>query len=128
MSQVPLLYIGQKVGRPQNPSFFDRDPIDWTLNASMEQRYQKLISIYKSTDTFVKGSLQSYSTNNLLSFTRTHEGEEYLVVVNVRNSNQNFALPAALKNTSWTNTMDNSAVNLTTTFLLAAYDYFILKK
>lgn len=128
MSQVPLLYSSQEVGRQQNLSFFDRDPIDWTVNTTMEQQYQKFLSIYTGTDVFVKGALQSYSTNDVVSFTKKYEGEEYLIIVNVRNAQQSFALPAALQNTSWTNTMDNTAVNLTTTFTLAAYDYFILKK
>lgn len=128
MSQVPLLYSGQEVGRQQNLSFFDRDPIDWTVNSTMEQQYQKFLSIYNGSDVFVKGSLQSFSTNDVVSFLKKHEGEEYLIIVNVRNAQQNFTLPAELQGTNWTNMMDNSAVNLTTTFPLAAYDYFILKK
>lgn len=128
LSQAPLLYSSQEVGRQQNLSFFAKDPIDWTLNATMEQEYQKFLSIYNGTDTFTKGALQSYSTNNVAAFTRTFESEQYLIIVNVRNTQQNFTLPAALQNTNWTNAMSTASVNLTTTLSLAAYDYLILKK
>lgn len=128
MSQVPLLYSSQEVGRQQNLSFFDKDPIDWTLNATMQQEYQKFLSIYNGTDAFIKGTLQNYSTNNVVGFTKTYEGEEFLILVNVRNAQQDLALPAALQNTNWTNAMDNSSVSLTTTISLQGYDYLILKK
>lgn len=128
MSQAPLIYSSQEVGRQQNLSFFAKDPIDWTMNATMEQQYRKFFSIYNGTDTFVNGTLQSYSTSDVVAFTKTNAGEQYLIIVNVRNSAQNFALPGVLQNTNWTNAMDASTISLGTSLSLAAYDYWILKK
>lgn len=127
ISEVPLIYSSQEVGRQENLSFFEKDPIDWSLNATMEQEYQKFFAIYNGSEAFINGTLQSYSDNDVVAFTRSYETEEFLILVNVRNSQRDFSLPAALQG-SWTNAMDNLPVNLTTNISLAAYDYLILKK
>lgn len=127
-SQVPLLYSSQEVGRQQNLSFFDKDPIDWTQNAAMQEEYQKFLTIYNSTNVFTKGTLESYSTADVAAFKKSFEDSDYVILVNVRNSQRTFMLPAALQNTNWTNALDNSAISLTTSVSLQGYDYLILKK
>lgn len=128
LSEVPLIYSGQEVGRQANLSFFDKDPIDWSVNAAMEEEYQKFFSIYNATETFISGTMQSYSNNDIVAFTKSHGTEEFLILVNVRNAQRDFPLPAVLQGTSWTNAMNSSAIDLTTTVSLEAYDYLILKK
>jgi glycosidase len=127
-SQVPLLYSSQEVGREENLSFFAKDPIDWTQNSTMQEQYQKFLSIYNGSDVFTKGTLNSFSNNDVAAFKRSFEDSEYLVIVNVRNSQRTFTLPAGLQNTSWTSALDDSSVSLGTSVSLQGYDYLILKK
>jgi glycosidase len=127
-SAVPLLYSSQEVGQSELLPFFTRDPIDWSANQSMENEYEKLLSIYGSSAVFTKGSLQYFASNDIAVFKRSLEGEEFLILANVRNSQKEYALPVELQNTSWTNTADDTALSLTTSVSLDAYKYLVLKK
>ncbi len=127
-SAVPLLYSSQEVGQSALLPFFTRDPIDWSANTSMEDQYEKLMTIYNSSEVFTKGTLQSFSNNDVAIFKRVFEGEEYLFIVNVRNATKEVSLDASLQSTSWTNQLDESAVTLLTSVSLDPYEYLILKK
>jgi glycosidase len=126
-SSVPLIYSGQEVGQTERLPFFTRDPIDWNANQSMLQQYEKLFSIYNSTDVFTKGSLESYAVTDIAAFKRIFEGSEYLIFVNVRSSQKMMSLPVALQG-GWTNAMSDAPVTLGETLSLQAYEYLILKK
>ncbi len=127
-SAVPLLYSSQEVGQSDLLPFFTRDPIDWSANQSMEAQYEKLMSIYNSSEVFRNGTLQSFNNNDLAIFKRKLADEEYLLIVNVRNTTKEVTLDASLQNTNWTNLIDNSAKTLSTTLSLDSYGYLILKK
>lgn len=124
----PLLYSSQEVGQAGMLTFFGKDPIEWSANPEMLETYRKLLNIYHSTDVFKAGTLQPYPHNDVVAYTRSHAGNEYLILVNVRNTGKSFSLPAALQNTNWTNALDDSPVALATSVNLQAYDYLILKK
>jgi hypothetical protein len=61
-------------------------------------------------------------------FTRTFENEKYLVVVNVRNAAKEITLAESLKNTSWTDKLNDASVTLGEKLSLPPYGYMILKK
>jgi glycosidase len=127
-SAAPLLYGSQEVGRMENLPFFTRSPIDWTANSDMSAAYGKMLSIYNSTETFRKGTLKSFTDQDIAVFKRTHSSEEFLVMVNVRNSMQEYVLDAELKNTNWTNAVDQSPMTLVDKITLSPFQYLILKK
>jgi glycosidase len=127
-SSVPLIYSSQEVGKADNLEFFTREPIDWSANLDMKDQYEKIFSIYNSSQTFAKGALQYYVHQDAAIFERKLNGDDYLILVNVRNSSKEITLDAAIQNTSWTNTLDGNPVSLGTTVSLGAYEYMILKK
>lgn len=127
-SAVPLLYSSQEVGQSELLPFFTRDPIDWSANQTMEDQYEKLMSIYTSNEVFRTGTLQSFNNSDVAIFKRKLGEVEYLVIVNVRNAIKDVTLDASLQNTSWTNKIDESAVTLSTSVTLDPYEYLILKK
>ena len=128
MGGVPLIYTGQEVGTVSTVPFFSQSPIDWDNNPSMLQAYQDLMAVYTQSEPARKGDLVNYSTSQVVCFTRTYENEELLVMVNVRNSTQNFPVPAALQNTTWQNAPDGSSLTLSSTQPLAPYQYLVLEK
>lgn len=124
----PLLYSSQEVGQAGMLTFFDKDPIDWSSNPDMLETYENFLTLYHSTEVFKSGALQTYPHNDIVAYKRSKDGEEYLILVNVRNTNNNYSLPAALQNTNWINTLTTATVSLTTSVALQAYDYLILKR
>jgi glycosidase len=127
-SAVPLVYSSQEVGQSEKLPFFERDPIDWNANPGMQAQYQKLLSLYNSTPAFSKGTLNYFANNDVAVFTRTYNNEQFLVIVNVRSSSRDLALDASLKNTSWTNALDQTPVTLGTSLSVQGYEYRILRK
>lgn len=127
-SAVPLMYGSQEVGQSATLSFFTRDPIDWSANQPMEGQYEKIMSIYNSSQAFAKGTLQYFANQDAAIFERKLDTDDYLIIVNVRNATEEISLDAALQNSSWTNALDNSSVSLGTTVSLDPYEFLILKK
>jgi glycosidase len=127
-SAVPLIYSSQEVGKADNLEFFTREPIDWTANQDMEQKYEMIMNIYNSTPVFAAGTLQYYANQDAAIFERKLNTDDYLIIVNVRNASKEISLAAALQNSNWTNAIDNASVSLGTTISLGAYEFLILKK
>ncbi|MBT1687368.1 alpha-amylase family glycosyl hydrolase [Dawidia soli] len=126
-SAVPLLYSSQEVGQETNLPFFTRNPIDWTANPSMQQQYEKLFAVYHASPAFTTGTLTSFTHNDIAAFKRTSGSDEYLVLVNTRNTTITYPLDATVQNTTWTNALTSTPVTLTTTVALAPYQYLVLK-
>jgi hypothetical protein len=126
MGGVPLFYTGQEVGRQSRVPFFTRSPIDWTMNPDMLKAYHDMMDVYVNHDVARKGDLSNCSTHNLVCFRRNLQDKSMLVLVNVRNQNTEFTLPANLQNTTWTNTLTRQPVTLETTLSLENYQYLIL--
>lgn len=127
-SAVPMIYGSQEVGRSATLPFFTQEPIDWEQNQDMLNDYEKLFSIYNSTNVFVKGTLTYFENSDFAVFKRSFEGEEFLIIVNVRNGSKTLTLGDGIKNTNWTNAVNSAAVNLTESVTLGPYEYLILKK
>lgn len=127
-SAAPLLYSSQEVGQEEKLPFFTRDPINWSSNQEMISAYQKLFSIYNSSHAFTRGELNFFSNNNAAVFTRQFEDDQFLILVNVRNTTQDIPLDASVQNINWTNMLTNESVTTTTSTVLSPYQYVILKK
>jgi hypothetical protein len=127
-SAVPMLYSSQEVGREEKLPFFTQDPIDWSENQDMVEGYENLLKIYNSTEVFTKGTLQYFNNADFAVFKRILDEEEFLIIVNVRNSSKVYTLDDGLKNSTWTNALSEAPVELGTEVSLVAYGYLILKK
>ncbi|MXV52104.1 alpha-amylase [Pedobacter sp. HMF7647] len=125
---VPLIYNGQEVGCPKKLSFFDKDPIDWTINPDMTAAYKKLIAFRKSSEAVKTGMLTSYPSANVVAFTKTSGSETVMVIVNVSGSQLIYPTPQQLQNTSWKDAFSNTDFNAGTGISLKPYQYLVLKK
>ncbi|RYY87522.1 MAG: hypothetical protein EOO15_11690 [Chitinophagaceae bacterium] len=128
MKGVPMIYNGQEVGTPFRLTFpFTGQDINWTLNPSVTAEYKQVIAFRNSSAAIRRGTLTTYHSANVAAFTKELGAEKVLVLANLRNSTQSFALPAALNNSTWINAFTGATVNLSGTVNLAAYNYLVLK-
>lgn len=128
MGGVPMIYTGQEVGSVQNVPFFSKSTINWDDNPDMLKAYKDALNFYNRSAAARKGALTNYSNADVVCFKKELAGEEVLVLVNMRAGQQNFSLPAAIQNTSWTDAFSDNAISLTNAISLAGYQYYILKK
>ena len=128
MKSVPMIYNGQEVGTPQRLTFpFTSTKINWTINPDITAEYEKVIAFRNSSNAIRRGSLISYSSTDVCAFTKEMGAEKVVVIVNLRNSVINYALPPALANTSWTDALNGASLTLSTQLSLQPYTYMVLK-
>ena len=128
---VPLIYDGQEVAYPGKISFFQQGTatqISWGINTDIYSQYKKVMSIRNSLPSVREGAVTRYTDDDVAVIKHTISGEETLIIANVRNSPVDYTIPNALTNSTWTNMMDNSGVELSLHISLEPYEYLILKK
>lgn len=125
---APLIYTGQEVGREATLPFFSRSTLNWNANPDMLAAYKQIMTIYSENEVARKGSNTYYHTDDVMAFIKTYNGEELLVVVNLRNQTETFEIPTALADSQWTNALDESTLTLSASLELGAFEYIILKK
>ncbi|MGG9972215.1 alpha-amylase family glycosyl hydrolase [Ferruginibacter sp. SUN002] len=128
MKGVPMFYNGQEVACPTKLDYFNTStPINWSINASTLSEYKKIMAFRKTNEALRRGTLTSYSSNDVCAFTKISGAQKVLVLVNLRNSTINYSVPAALQNTSWQDAFDNTATTVGTSVSLQPYSYLVLK-
>jgi glycosidase len=127
MGGVPLIYTGQEVGRVGNVPFFSSSAINWNENPDMLQAYKDIMAVYNRSDAARRGTNTNFSTTNVVCIKKTYNERELLVIVNIRNSEGNFAIPESLQQTSWTNAITGDPITLETAVTLGNYQYLILE-
>ena len=125
---IPMIYGSQEVGVTETVPFFSNTTIDWSAHPEMLQAYKEMLNFYDSSEALRKGDLTSYSSQDVLAFTRKYEQEEVFVIDNLRNSSIIYNVPAELENTAWLDAFDGREMMLGTTLELEPYSYFVLKK
>jgi glycosidase len=128
MGGATLFYTGQEVGRISNVPFFSNSPINWSENPDMLSAYRDMMEVYVGEDAARKGELTDYSSTNVVSFSKILNNEELLVIVNLRNTNQQFSVPQVLQNSTWNNTLADTQLTIGATVSLSNYQYLILKR
>ncbi len=128
MKGVPMIYNGQEVGTPYRLTFpFTSADINWTLNPDLKAEYKRILAFRNSSAAIRGGALASFSTADVLAFTRELGTEKVLILSNVRNSNIVYTVPGLLSGTNWTNVLTGAPVSLGTSVSLPAYSYLLLK-
>lgn len=128
MGGVPLIYNGQEVGFTARLPFFENasTKIDWTVNPEILDEYQKMLAFRKSSEAVKNGVIESFSDNDVVAFKRKSDLEEVLVIVNVRDHELNYDVPATIGQSQWKNAMDGEEIPLPATLTLDPYAYLIL--
>ncbi len=128
MNSVPMIYNGQEAGCPVRLTYFNSSTtIDWTTNPDMVAEYKAILAFRNSSAAIRKGSLATYSSDDVCAFTKTLNGETVWVMVNLRTTALNYTVPAALVNTSWKNAFDGSSFTAGATVALQPYEYRVYK-
>ena len=124
MRSTPMIYSGQEVGTVKPIAFpFTEDTIDWSINKAKTTQYADIIRVFNHNEALRKGSLESYSSNNVVAFTRTIEYQQAFVIVNPRGVKLDYALPESVADESWTDAFSGAALNLEASFTINAHDY-----
>lgn len=127
MKGVPFIYNGQEVAFPTAITFpFTSTVINWSLNPDVTAEYAKVIAFRNSSNAIRRGTLVSYTNNDVCAFTKTSGTEQVVVFSNLRNAAINYSLPAALQNTTWKDAYSGATVTLGTVLALSAYQYRVL--
>ncbi|HWK03202.1 MAG TPA: Ig-like domain-containing protein [Puia sp.] len=127
MKGVPFVYNGTEVAFPTPITFpFTSVTIDWTINPDVTAEYTKVIGFRNSSTAIRRGTLVSYTNNDVCAFTKTSGTEQVVVFSNLRNATTNYTLPAALANTNWKDAYSGATVSLGTSLSLTAYQYRVL--
>jgi glycosidase len=127
MKGVPMIYNGQEIGYASRISYFERNPINWTTNTSVTSEYKKVLAFRNSSAALRNGQLFSYTSDDVVAFTKQQDNERVLVMVNLRNKAVDYTLPAALANTTWTDALKSGSVTLNNKITLQPYAYMVLK-
>lgn len=128
MKSVPMIYNGQEVGTPYRLVFpFTVKDIDWTINPHTTAEYKKVIAFRNNSNAIRRGSLTSYSTDDVCAFTKQQGDEKVFVICNLRDKDIEYTLPAALNNSKWIDAMKGGVVDLTDKVALQPYTYLVLK-
>ncbi len=125
---VPLIYSSQEVGTANQIPFFYNSTINWNANSGMLTAYQKMLQFYSGSVAAKYGQNTVYQHNDIVCFVKSNNGEEVVIMANLRNSSIIFPIPSDLESSTWTNVMSQSQINLTGFIVFEPYQYFILKQ
>ena len=128
MKGVPMIYNGQEVGTPFRLTFpFTSSKIDWSINPDISVEFKKIINFRNSSIAIRRGDLSSYSTQDVIAFTKTSGSEKVFVIANLRNKTINYSLPTNLSTSTWLDAMNGGVVPLTNQLSLPPFTYLVLK-
>ena len=122
-----LVYGSQEIGYPGRINFFRYVPMDWEANQTLNKEYTDLLALYNSIPAIRKGEMTPYPDADVLKFSKSHEGDSVLVLVNVRHEDTYTETPAEWVGRQCTDLMTGSTVALGEKVHLDPYEYLILK-
>jgi glycosidase len=130
MKGIPMIYNGQEVGTPYRLTFpFKSTAVDWTLNnPDITAEYKKVIAFRNKSKAVRRGSLSSYSSDDVCAFVKELKAEKVLVLSNLRNKSVTYNIPSALINSRWKDAFTGSRTSLKNEIVLEPYQYIVLKK
>jgi len=131
MKGIPMIYNGQEIGTPFRLTFpFTGKSVDWSLeeaNRDVLADYKKVVAFWNKSKAIRRGAMVSYSSDDVCVFTKTLNGEQVLVLSNLRNKAVDYNLPATLAG-KWKGAFDGSKASLAGVVKLEPYQYMVLQK
>jgi alpha-amylase len=125
---VPMIYGSQEVGTTENVPFFSNQPVNWSQHPEMLQAYKDMLNFHDSSSAARKGEMISYSTADVLAFTKISGQDTVFVIDNLRDNAVSYYIPAELANTGWKDAFGHSTVTLMDFIELEEYEYIVLKR
>ena len=129
---TPLIYSSQEVGHEERFSFFKYYNLNWDENPDITAEYQKIMSIYTASDIFRNRYMTTYTDDkvntDVFYYTHDNGNQNVLVLVNVRNADATFTVPAEFQGLSYRNMMGGEDITLAESLAMPPYQYYILEK
>lgn len=125
---VPLIYGSQEVGTLANIPFFSNSIINWGSNPEMLLTYEKMLQFYASSATVRKGVNKIYQHSDVACFKKELNGDEVVIMVNLRNLSVSYTIPAELRSTQWLEVINESNITLGTQMTLEPYQFLLMRK
>ena len=123
-----LIYSSQEVGYPEPINFFKYVPVDWTAKPEIYNEYEDLIELYNEHPALRKDTMTAYPDKDVLVFEKTDAAEQFLVLVNVRNTQSTVAIPESWVGVSTEDEVTDQEIKLEGQITLAPFQYLILEK
>jgi len=82
---------------------------------------------YKSNETVKRGFVASASTNDVFALKKNLNGQDVVIMANVRNSTVTFAVPTAWQG-NWNAALSGAAYSLASTVTLAPFQCVIIQR
>lgn len=82
---MPLIYSGQEIPNNKRLQFFDKDQLEWSNGAALQEFYQTLLQARDSSSALKYGSIEILQTDQddkVIAFLREYQGREVVVVLN----------------------------------------------
>lgn len=128
MKSIPMIYGGQEVGTPYRLTFpFTGRKIDWSLNPGLKEEYKKIIALRNKTEAIRRGTVQSFTTDDVCIFTKTLGREKVLVFSNLRNRPVTVTVPDELLSGKWKDAFNGSKQTISKEITLEPYSYKVYK-
>jgi len=130
MKSIPMIYSGQEVGTPYRLLFpFTSANIDWTINPELTAEYKQIISFRNESEAVRRGTLKTFSNDDVCVFTKSYNNETMLVISNLRKDTIQFKLPASIEKNEWVNAFEENTEPLNEALIsLLPFQYLVLKK
>jgi glycosidase len=125
---VPLIYDSQEVGYAGSINFFNNVPVNYAANPDMVAAYKKILAFRAAHEAVKTGTIANYPDTDIAAFEKKSGTDDVVILVNIRNSVINYAVPPGLQNTTWTDGLAGGAVTLGTQYTLQPYSYLVLRK
>jgi len=132
---IPLIYSGQEAGLNKRLEFFEKDPIDWTVNPQKADFYAKLIKLKQENTALWNGTaggnirfIETSAPKTLLAFKRKKGKDEVVVLLNL--SDQKLSGTIKMEKTNFRNYFNNNKteVDNTTKIIIAPWGYKVFIK
>jgi len=125
---VPFIYNGIEVGNTSALTYpWSSQSINWTQDLTVLTEMKKILNFRNASTALRRGTPTSYSTADVVAFTKLNGTEKVAVMVNTRNATKTFTIPSGMAGT-YVDAYTNASVTLTSgaNQSLNAFQYIVL--
>jgi hypothetical protein len=129
MGGCPMIYSSQEIAYPSALSFFSDRNMDWSTQPAYQDKYVKLMTLYRDSPALQHGEVKLYNINGATAVCsyRTSASERILVLVNVTKTAATATLPMERRGDAATNLWTGKSEVIPATVTLEPYGFYIWK-
>ena len=132
MKGIPMIYNGQEIALPYRLTFpFVRTKIDWSTGAANQDVtafYKKIVAFRNKSTAIRRGTMTSFSSDDVVAFTKTSGKDKVLVLSNLRAKDVTYTLPSTVTASGWKDAFTGKKTSISTEIKLKPYQYIVLNQ